>query len=183
MTGEVIERTYKHVIPTPEKFFNAFREKYSSYPLPIDWDDNKAWTPAMLDMFAKIGRDFGYKPRKEWLSIDQVWEIRHDDLSLQALAFSIRTDCACKDFYESLAFIETGSNDDVALFIILDPCASDSFNDLGIGEVLFCFKENWHTWIEDKDFQHSFDIHKFLKFIVENLLYPRIVFMFHCKSD
>lgn len=82
----IIEKTYKHVNPTTKEFFNSFREKYSTRILPDSWQDNSAWTKKVMQMFEEMGREFGYRPRREYLYIDMIWAARHEDISLITVA-------------------------------------------------------------------------------------------------
>ena len=82
----IIEKTYKHVIPTPKGFFDSFRKKYSNRSLPDDWYDSRGWTQTVLEIFEEIGLDLGYKPRREYLNLDMIYAARHDDISLIAVA-------------------------------------------------------------------------------------------------
>jgi len=82
----IIEKTYKHVVPSAREFVKSFQEKYSKSVFPENWNDNPAWTKLIFDIFGEMGRGFGYKPRKEYLDIDMVWAIRHQDVSAIAVA-------------------------------------------------------------------------------------------------
>ena len=86
MEGEVIERTYRHKIPTPKELFESFRVEFCKRTLPDSWTASTPWTHLILGIFDGIGRSFGYVPRREYLRLDQTWEIRHSDISLIALA-------------------------------------------------------------------------------------------------
>lgn len=78
---EVIEKTYKYAIPTPNQFFELFQEKLSKTALPEVWGSTEPWTTTLLGIFEEIGRDLGFTPRKEYLRLDQTWEIRLPDIS------------------------------------------------------------------------------------------------------
>lgn len=82
----IIEKTYKHVIPTAKEFFDSFGKKYSTRLLPDDWNANTAWTKTVLKIFEEMGRELKYRLRTEYLDIDMTWTIRHEDLSMIAVA-------------------------------------------------------------------------------------------------
>jgi hypothetical protein len=86
MVGKIIEKAYKYTIPTPNKLFEMFKEKFSKTTLPDSWQVSDPWTTILLGIFDEIGRSLGFKPRKEYLRLDQTWEIRHPDVSTIALA-------------------------------------------------------------------------------------------------
>ncbi|MEM4700663.1 MAG: hypothetical protein QXZ51_00790 [Candidatus Bathyarchaeia archaeon] len=85
-TVRVVEKAYKYVIPTPKELFSLFKEKFVKAKLPESWQVSEPWTRTLLNIFSEIGRSFGYKPRKEYLRLDQTWEIRHEDISVIVLA-------------------------------------------------------------------------------------------------
>lgn len=78
---EVIEKTYKYTVPTPNQLFELFQEKLSKTTLPDNWRSSEPWTTTILGLFGEIGRDLGFTPRKEYLRLDQTWEIRLPDIS------------------------------------------------------------------------------------------------------
>jgi hypothetical protein len=86
MVGKVIEKAYKYTIPTPQELFQMFQEKFSKATLPDSWQVSEPWTNIVLTIFDEIGRNMGYTPRKEYLRLDQTWEIRLPDISLIVLA-------------------------------------------------------------------------------------------------
>lgn len=86
MIGKVIERVYKYSIPTPLELFKLFQEMFSKATLPDSWQVSEPWTSTVLGVFGQIGRNLGYTPRKEYLRLDQTWEIRHPDISTIVLA-------------------------------------------------------------------------------------------------
>jgi len=87
MAGKVIQRTYKYTIPTPNELFKMFQERLSkAAELPDDWEASAQWTYTILGIFDDIGRSLGFKPKKEYLRLDQTWEIRHPDISTIVLA-------------------------------------------------------------------------------------------------
>ena len=86
MVGKVIERAYKYTIPTPLELFKLFQETFSKAALPDSWQVSEPWTSTVLGVFSQIGRNLGYTPRKEYLRLDQTWEIRHPDISTIVLA-------------------------------------------------------------------------------------------------
>jgi len=88
MVGKVIEKTYKYkyTIPAPNEFFKMFQEKFSKATLPDSWEADAQWTTTILGIFHEIGRNLGFKPGKEYLRLDQTWEIRHPDISTIVLA-------------------------------------------------------------------------------------------------
>jgi len=86
MGERVIERTYKYTLPTPKEVFESFRDAFSNTALPESWQASPPWTMTVLGLFNQIGRNLGYLPRKEWLRLDQTWEIRHSDISVIVLA-------------------------------------------------------------------------------------------------
>jgi len=86
MVEKVIEKTYKYTIPTPSELFQMFKEKFSKAILPDTWEASTPWTETILSIFDEIGRGFGFIPRKEYLRLDQTWEIRHPDISTIILA-------------------------------------------------------------------------------------------------
>lgn len=86
MVGNVIEKTYKYTIPAPTELFQIFREKFSKATLPDSWQASVQWTTAILGIFNEVGRGLGYIPRKEYLRLDETWEIRLPDLSTIVLA-------------------------------------------------------------------------------------------------
>lgn len=49
--------------------------------MPDDWNDNKAWTKTVVQIFEEIGRELGYGPRTEYLDIVMTWAVRHEDIS------------------------------------------------------------------------------------------------------
>ncbi len=81
----MIEKKYRYTIPTPAELFEKFKERFSKLDLPT-WKDSKAWTDVFLGIFDEIGRDFGYIPRREYLRLDETWEIRLRDISMIVLA-------------------------------------------------------------------------------------------------
>jgi len=83
---KVIEKTYKYTIPTPKELFDSFCFEFSKATLPDSWEDSTPWTYTILNIFGGIGRSFGFTPRKEYLRLDQTWEIRHPDISTIVLA-------------------------------------------------------------------------------------------------
>lgn len=86
MAGKVIEKAFKYTIPTPNELFQIFQEKFSKATLPDSWEVSQPWTNTILNIFGEIGRSLGYIPRKEYLRLDQTWEIRHPDISTIVLA-------------------------------------------------------------------------------------------------
>jgi flagellin-specific chaperone FliS len=86
MVGKVIEKAYKYTIPTPQEPFQMFQEKFSKAMLPDSWQVSEPWTNTVLTIFDEIGRNMGYTPRKEYLRLDQTWEIRLPDISTIVLA-------------------------------------------------------------------------------------------------
>jgi len=86
LVGKVIERAYKYTIPTPLELFKLFQETFSKAALPDSWQVSEPWTSTVLGVFSQIGRNLGYTPRKEYLRLDQTWEIRHPDISTIVLA-------------------------------------------------------------------------------------------------
>jgi hypothetical protein len=86
MIGKTIEKSYKYVIPDPKELFQAFQEKFSTTKLPESWNVSPPWTSTVLGIFNEIGRSFGYEPKKEYLRLDQIWEIRLPDISTIVLA-------------------------------------------------------------------------------------------------
>ncbi|MCP8307364.1 MAG: hypothetical protein H3Z54_01520 [archaeon] len=86
MNEKVIERTIKYTIPTPKELFESFRNEFSKTTLPDSWETSRPWTITILGIFDRIGHNFGYKPRKEYLALDRTWEIRHPDISVIVMA-------------------------------------------------------------------------------------------------
>ena len=86
LVGKVIERAYKYTIPTPLELFKLFQETFSKATLPDSWQVSEPWTSTVLGVFSQIGSNLGYTPRKEYLRLDQTWEIRHPDISTIVLA-------------------------------------------------------------------------------------------------
>jgi len=86
MVENMIEKRYKYSIPTPQKIFNEFKKRLSTTTLPKSCETADSWTVTVLGIFNQIGRSFGYRPRKEYLRLDQSWEIRHTDISVIVLA-------------------------------------------------------------------------------------------------
>lgn len=86
MVGKVIEKAYRYTIPTPLELFRLFQETFSKTILPDSWQVSEPWTKTVLGVFGQIGRSLGYIPRKEYLRLDQTWEIRHPDISTIVLA-------------------------------------------------------------------------------------------------
>jgi len=86
LVGKVIERAYKYTIPTPFELFKLFQETFSKATLPDSWQVSEPWTSTVLGVFGQIGRNLGYTSRKEYLRLDQTWEIRHPDISIIVLA-------------------------------------------------------------------------------------------------
>jgi len=86
MVGKVIEKVYKYTIPTPNELFKMFQEKFSKATLPEKWEASAQWTSRVLDIFDEIGHGLGFSPAKEYLRLDQTWEIRHPDISTIVLA-------------------------------------------------------------------------------------------------
>jgi len=84
--GEEVSITYKYKIPKPKELFESFCAEFSSVTLPDRWQASEPWTSTILGAFDSIGRSFGYVPNKEWLRLDQTWEIRHRDISVIVLA-------------------------------------------------------------------------------------------------
>jgi len=82
----VIEKTYKYTIPTPQELFDSFRSEFSGTTLPDSWEASTPWTNTILNIFGEIGRSLGFMPIKEYLRLDQTWEIRHPDISTIVLA-------------------------------------------------------------------------------------------------
>lgn len=91
MTGRVIEKTYKYKIPLPEELFEAFKEKFTHSKLPA-WNASIEWTQMIIGIFDDIGRSFGYVPRKEYLRLDETWEIRLPDISTIVMALESEND-------------------------------------------------------------------------------------------
>jgi hypothetical protein len=86
MVGKIIEKVYKYNIPEPSELFEMFKEKLSETTLPDSWEASEPWTTTILDVFNEIGRSLGFTPRKEYLRLDQTWEIRLPDISTIVLA-------------------------------------------------------------------------------------------------
>lgn len=86
MTGKVIKKTIEYKIPKPNELFAMFKERFSKDILPDSWQALAPWTSMVLGIFDEIGRSQGFIPSKEYLRLDQTWEIRHNDISLIALA-------------------------------------------------------------------------------------------------
>jgi hypothetical protein len=86
MIEKIIEKTYKYHMPTPNELFEKFKGKFSKASLPDSWYALTPWTTTILDIFYEIGRDLGYTPNREYLRLDQTWEIRHKDISVIILA-------------------------------------------------------------------------------------------------
>lgn len=86
MVGKVIQKAYKYTIPTPNELFEMFKEKFSKATLPDSWNASAQWTTMILGIFDEIGRSLGFTPSKEYLRLDQTWEIRHSDISIIVLA-------------------------------------------------------------------------------------------------
>jgi len=103
MSEKIIEKTCRYTIPTPEEFYERFRDKVSQAQLPKSWEDSRAWTDSVLAIFDEIGRDFGYVPKKEWFRIDRTWQIRHPDISTIVLALE----------YENTDSVEEILNDEL----------------------------------------------------------------------
>jgi hypothetical protein len=57
--------------------------------LPDSWEASEPWTTTVLGIFSEIGRSLGYEPNKEYLRLDQSWEIRHSDISTVVLALEV----------------------------------------------------------------------------------------------
>jgi hypothetical protein len=89
MVGKIIEKSYKYNIPEPKELFGLFQEKLSKEVLPDSWEDSPQWTTTVLGIFNEIGRSLGYMPKKEYLRLDQTWEIRHSDVSTIVLALEV----------------------------------------------------------------------------------------------
>ena len=88
MVGKVIEKTFKYTIPTPNELFQILKENFSKATLPDRWfsGSSQSWTTSVLGIFDEVGRSLGYMPRKEYLRLDQTWEIRLPDISTIVLA-------------------------------------------------------------------------------------------------
>jgi len=86
MNEKIIEKTYKYTIPTPKELFESFCVEFSNTTLPDIWVASRPWTDTLLGIFDSIGRSLGYIPKREWLALDQTWEIRHPDISVVVLA-------------------------------------------------------------------------------------------------
>ena len=86
MVGKIIEKTYKYTVPTPNELFEIFKGKLSKATLPDSWSASAPWTTVILEIFNEIGANLGFMPTKEYLRLDQTWEIRHPDLSTIVLA-------------------------------------------------------------------------------------------------
>lgn len=86
MVGKVIEKAYKYTIPTSKELFQMLQEKFSKATLPDSWQVSDPWTITVLGIFDEIGRSLGFTPRKEYLRLDQTWEIRLPDISTIVLA-------------------------------------------------------------------------------------------------
>jgi hypothetical protein len=86
LVGKFIEKVYKYNIPEPSELFEIFKEKFSKAILPDSWNVSVPWTHTILGIFNEIGHDMGYFPRKEYLRLDQTWEIRLPDISSIVLA-------------------------------------------------------------------------------------------------
>ncbi len=86
MNERIIERVSRFVIPTSKELFEKFCAEINSAKLPEGWDHDSEWTEIMLGIFDKIGRSFGYMPKKEWMRLDQTWEVRLPDISTIVLA-------------------------------------------------------------------------------------------------
>jgi hypothetical protein len=86
MVGKIIEKVYKYTIPTPQELFQMFQEKFSKAMLPDSWQVSEPWTAIVLNIFDGIGRSLGYMPKREYLRLDQTWEVRLKDISVIVLA-------------------------------------------------------------------------------------------------
>lgn len=87
MSEKVIEETCQYVIPEPKTLFKEFCSKVKSATLPDSWaGKDKEWTNVILNIFDEIGRRYHYKPKREYLRLDQTWEIRLLNLSYMVLA-------------------------------------------------------------------------------------------------
>lgn len=91
MSEEAIEIKYRFVRPKSREIFEKFCAKIKDKELPKSWEDNPRWTALMLNIFEEIGRSFGYRIRKmgkgkEWMTIDETWEIRLPNISTIILA-------------------------------------------------------------------------------------------------
>jgi hypothetical protein len=89
MVGKVIEKSYKYTIPEVKELFQIFQQKFSKETLPDSWENSPEWTTTVLGIFKDVGRSLGYTPNKEYLRLDQTWEIRHSDLSTIAVAIEV----------------------------------------------------------------------------------------------
>jgi hypothetical protein len=83
---EAIKKSYEYRIPRPVDFFESFHKKYSVCRFPSSWNANTAWTETIFRLFGEMGRDFAYRPRREYLDIDMTWSVRLDDISLITVA-------------------------------------------------------------------------------------------------
>jgi hypothetical protein len=89
MVGKIIEKTYKYNIPEPRELIQMLQERLSKETLPDSWETSEPWTSTILGIFNEIGRNLGYMPNREYLRLDQTWEIRHSDLSTIVLALEV----------------------------------------------------------------------------------------------
>jgi hypothetical protein len=90
MIGKMIQKVYTYKIPTPQELFQTFKEKFSKATLPDSWEVSEPWTSTFLAVFDEIGLDLGYAPRREYLRLDQTWEIRLPDISTIVLLWNMR---------------------------------------------------------------------------------------------
>lgn len=89
MVGKIIEKKYRYEIPEPKELFQVFQDKFAKETLPDSWENSPDWTTTVLGIFNNIGRSLGYTPNKEYLRLDQTWEIRHSDLSTIVLVLEV----------------------------------------------------------------------------------------------
>ena len=113
MVGKVIEKAYRYTMPTPLELFKLFQETFSKTILPDSWQVSEPWTNTVLGVFDQIGRNLGYMPRREYLRLDQTWEIRHSDISTIVLAL----ECENTDRVEEILDDELQKLLDVKAFL------------------------------------------------------------------
>jgi hypothetical protein len=86
-----ITKTYEYSIPEAEELYQAIEGKLTKAVLP-DWDNSDEWTEFMIGLLAEIGASYGYKAEREYLRLDESWEIRLPDVSAVVLAFEHEND-------------------------------------------------------------------------------------------
>ena len=84
--GRNLDEKHTHIILTPDSIFEEFCREVGHAEVPKVWSRVKNWTNMVLDIFGKLGAKYGYEVRREWMLLDETWEIRNQSTSFIAMA-------------------------------------------------------------------------------------------------